>query len=350
MSQQKYLIFSPWNNGTGNAHCAKMYTKEYLSDQHQVVVLGSKREEWVEEFTPPSVENFRFHEFGEQLSVGGEIFENPGLEPTDYVVCQIMVYAKEYDIDNLVLIGGFYELFEILARLRVITENDPFLLRKNICVIVRNKFKRIVDTEERHRLAYNSDRRFPSWTISSNVEIEGINSDPYVFKRSFPPQRDITQARLDLESSMGFRFPKDAFIILTCNPNYEQLERILQAFQRFMENRDPQLVKKDYFFLFVQDSGFNYDKAGLVQNHAFSDYIVVGRFHVPSCVLVDLYDSCNIGIHTSTECRLEHDSRRRHQVFPRKSELVIRNLVYDVPDVESSLEQFENYYSQLINH
>ncbi len=353
---KKYLVVSPWNNGTGNARFSKMFCQQKLNDNHQIVVLGAgSRDEWVEEFTPSKPENFRFHESGEQIHIGGELFENPGLEPADYVICQIMVYLREYSLDKLVLIGGFYELFEILARLRTLVENDPFLKTKSIQVFVRNKFKKVIVTEEKYRLAYNSDNLFPHFQICSNVNLDSLhlNTDvkPFITRldREFSSKntRTIAESRRALLGSMGFNFPEHTKIFLTCNLSFEQLRAVLHGYFLFMSKQDSNLIRNDSFFLFVHDTQITREKKVLIKNHAFENYICVGEYNLPTPILIDLYDSCNVGIHMpGSECRIEHDSRRRSQILcdsTSTAELTVGNEIYEIPEPEMIEEQMNSF-------
>ncbi len=240
----KYLLVTSWNSSVAAAWIAREFVLQNVTD-HKFVVLCPKREDsWAEDYQPTDAHaNVRIHHFEDDLIMeDSQPFSNTGLPTLDYVLLQLVFYAKTYEIDKILVIGSFFQNFSILARYALLEEKDkPTATLRAIVThpgLQRDSEFREVEITNAVQKAYGlCEKTFVTpWSVDFVREFE-IPAEVTVFE---PPllstsapriPRSILVARAHLKDVVKMSLPSHSHVVCCFQGSDEDVISAIQDFK-----------------------------------------------------------------------------------------------------------------------
>ncbi len=307
----KVLLFSQWNNCSANSYVAQGIVNNLLEQNKQLVILGTQRNQWIENPIQEQEGRLHFHEIGEPIKVEEQQFN--ALQGIEYIVFQLLFYCKSYEIEEIITIGNVRDTFQIVARVSLVTD---FTTR--ITSYIRGDSSDIPSKDEDLQAYRTSFERIHKMYCTYDITIlkesyEHLHDSPHIFSN---PLRSIQQGRDSLESSLGIRIPNHSKVYFVASGCNEHVTNVISAFERVAEEY-PNKFKNDNTLLFVlQGSTVSYKR---IADSPQNLNIIYVHYHIPLNVLLDLYDATNYGLHRGNLFTLEHSQRGRQQCIERDS-------------------------------
>jgi hypothetical protein len=236
----KYLLVTSWNSSVAAAWIARAFVLQNI-DEHKFVVLCPKREDsWAEDYQPTDAHtNVRIHHFEDDLIMeDSQPFSNTGLPTLDYVLLQLVFYAKTYEIDKILVMGSFFQNFSILARYALLEEKDkPAVAVRAIVThpgLQRDSEFREVEITNAVQKAYGLCERifYTPWSSDfiREFEFDGISFDPKIVSSIRIP-RSILSARAHLKDVVKMALPTHSFVVCSFHASDENLLNTIQTFK-----------------------------------------------------------------------------------------------------------------------
>lgn len=250
----KYLVVTPWNTSNPGAYLARDFIQPRMAE-HDFVVLCPGQETWAEDF---ALDRVHVHTFGETLHFpNDEVYEyDPQLHQLDFVLVQLVFYCKQYAIDKVIVFGNMYSVFEIVARIRLMKQREPFETPVRVVLLglgqapsdeVPNTLYLETFRDVAEKVFLLEHERLVSFFEGEIVQ---------TFTAPGRPRSTATeQGRNDLERVVGLRLPAHSYVILVMHPTNDDAMKAVEFATAFFE-RDPSLAEDDRtLFWIVQHMG-----------------------------------------------------------------------------------------------
>ncbi len=248
MNKMKYLIVTPWNTSNPSAYLARDFIRPRTAE-HDFVVLCPGQETWAEDF---ALDRVHVHTFGETLYFpNDETYEyDPQLHQLDFVLVQVVFYCKQYAIDKVLIFGNMYSAFEIVARVRLMKQREPFEtpIRVVLAGLGQAPVDEVPNTLYLETFRDVAERVFLLQHERLTTFFEGESVQTFTVPAR--PRSDIEQGRNDLERVVGLRLPAHSYVKLVMHPTNEDALAAIE-FATVFFGQNPSLAEADRTLFWV---------------------------------------------------------------------------------------------------
>ena len=349
MEQERYLIFSEWNSGSEISKESEIIVKNFLNQNKQIILLGTQIERWIDEpVVSVTTSNFCYHSFFEEII---DETTNKTLDNTkniEYLILQILYYSYKYNVSKFIFIGTFFDSFDFLARLTLITDFTIdvhcYVIDKIHSFEVTNdlneidefydkKFDALREAYKRCKIMYTQNNYYKTL----NLPVEILNYERTILT-DFVTKYSIEEARIKLIESLGIELPLMSNIYFCCNQDPNYIIDIITNFEKKCDTLNDIQLQNDYNLLLLLQPRESKEIIDKLNSSRYARYILFIPRYLPKKILNELYCATQYGIHGDNNIfTLEHQYFERIQLdcneLSKNKKTKFLNYSYYVPNL-----------------
>lgn len=325
---ERYLIFSEWNCGSEISKESEIIVKDLLSQNKQIILLGTQMERWIDEpVIPVDNINFYFHSFYE------EIIDETTNRPVDntknieYLILQILYYSYKYNVSKFIFIGTLFDSFDFLARLTLVTDYTI-----EIYCYIFDKIHSLCNTNELNEIDEFYDKKLEALRESYQRCKKLYIQNNYFTTLNLPVEEivfyerniidtiqqqvlSIENARIKLIDSLGIQLPLHSNIYFCCNQDPNYVIDIITNFEKKCNTLNEIQLQNDHSLLLLLQPRESKDIIDKLNSSNYAKFILYIPRYLPKNILYDLYCATQYGVHgNNTIYTLEHQKFERIQL------------------------------------